>query len=282
MNKKTEIIRNELISLFWDYHNKGNAEAGLPHIKNIPLDHFAIIDLGYGASSKKELLAIFEHLGFKLKGLDYLPDKKNEFLWARSNDKSLPQAVLADFRIEEFSSKNKLILEKYARYQKPINQKDFSHYLASQNYRQISLFLFNLLNNRPWPIPTVHDYYSVLEENELAAWVLAFGRTINHFGMAVHLTQNIRSLEHLHSLLPPNLKLNTYGGTIKGGPQLGITQSSTLGPKIKLQLEDGFVPIRSSFIEFVWRYKKASSSDHNYYDGFIGANANQVIESLYQ
>jgi len=254
------------------------------------LDHFAIIDLGYGYSNRMQLIDIFSNLGFTLRNSDYLIDKKNDFAWmAESNcaefdcHDAMPQAVIADFRTDEFSQPARDIVQKYASYQKPFDIDKFNLLMSQGDADEVAQFIFEGLSTRAWPMPTAEEYSTVLKENELAAWVLLFGRKVNHFGISIHLSNKSSSLDNFNNQLPASIELNDCGGLIKGGESVGIAQSSTLGTQRSIKLQGGSIIARDSFMEFVWRYPNTHSPKlwKDYYTGFLSSNANKVVESLF-
>lgn len=283
------LVRQKLISLLWDEYI-----SSTPSFKNmqfshpIVLDHLAIIDLGYGNSTRMELVNIFSNLEFTLRGSDYLADKNNDFVWMAATDcdklscrEAPPQIVLADFRMDEFSSAARNIIQKYASYQEPFDSSRFAKLVTHGNIDATAQFLFEQLCTRPWPLPTLEEYNIILEENELTAWVLLFGRTVNHFGVSVPLSSASPNLAHFNA--QTSLELNEHGGTIKGGESVGIAQTSTMGEPCSVELIDGVVTTRGSFIELVQRYPITANPKlwNDYYTGFLAANADKVIESLY-
>lgn len=268
---------------------------------NIKLDHFAIIDLPGSCSGIPFLKQIFTLLGFVEAGSGYLPEKQNDFIWLREEqceDKIaqdvLPQIVIADFRLYELPLTVRNVIDKYVKYLNPLPLADMSHYIKTinngDNLAQQSLIttVLNQFNTQKWPIPTLKDYQTVKEANELMAWVLVFGRQPNHFGLSIHYLSQFNNLKQFNQCLKNELNtpFNTCGSEIKGNPQLGIEQSSTADHLISIKLEDGILEIPSPFVEFVWRFPKVNNQKpiywKDYYSDFYAPNANRVIESVFQ
>ena len=158
---------------------------------------------------------------------------------------------------------------------------------AAENSSAKSILL-NYFSGRDWPLPTVNEYYTVREFNELLAWVLVFGRRPNHFTLAIHLLDYFPTLNDFHDFIEQkaHIKLNNIGGKIKGGENAGIAQSSTVDRAQTIKLADGNIQIPTRFIEFVWRYPKKSTEQkpfywEDYFNGFLPQHADKVIESLY-
>lgn len=258
------------------------------NIHNIPLDHFALIDLPGPHSGRGKLIHIFSLLGYELRGEDYLPDKQNAFSWLAPRNvyscpakNALPQVVVADFRLDELPIEIRQIIEKYTQWV-PIRLTDLNTGNVTQNFNAILEFLAG----RDWPLPTRQDYFIVREFNELLAWVMIFGRKPNHFSLSIHLLDVFSDLLDFINFVNKHtpLVLNTTEGLIKGNIHMGIAQSATLGLSQTIQLADGPITIAGEFIEFVWRYPLIASPHKwsDYYTDFIAKQANNVIESLYQ
>jgi hypothetical protein len=264
-------------------------------------DHFAIIDLPSPYSGIPYLSQLFAALGYRVQGLDYLPAKQNDFLWLVETDamtqlatETLPQIVVADFRLSALPVAIKNIVEKYTA-QIPPSPLAIIQCLSGKAYlgdaaaaKQLLAILIKAFSQRPWSLPTLADFKTVHHFNELLAWVLLFGPVANHFTVAAHLLGSFDSMvsfiEFIQTTL--GLQLNAEGGLLKGNAALGIEQASTVGMPQQVQLADGYVSLPGPFIEFVWRYplsmQKKPSYWRDYYSGFVAQNANKVIESLYE
>lgn len=276
-------------------------------ITQLYLDHFAVIDLPGPQTGIKELQPLFSALGYTLKGQDYLADKQNDFAWLCEHDsesllalETLPQVVVADFRLDELPSEVKKIIEKYSRLAPPSPtpaiQQLIQNLDANKMQPLITLITQHFIG-RDWPLPTVNEFYSVQEFNELLAWVLVFGRRPNHFTLSVHLLDYFSDLHQFSQFVEEEVKLtlNRDGGAIKGGTHTGIAQGSTIGITENIRLADGSIQIPTGFVEFVWRYPRNDLNHleienhpqakpqlwNDYFTGFIAQHANHVIESLY-
>jgi len=303
--KKT---RQRLTQFFWQTYSHTNLASqkiatalqnrGNPHIV---WDHFAIIDLPSAYSGIPYLSQLFSALGYRVQGVDYLAEKQNDFLWMVEEDaitqlatEVLPQIVVADFRLQELPATVKTIIEKYTQQMSPLSLQKIQC-LSGKTYlgdteaaTQLLSLLIKYFSNRPWPLPTVADFNTVHQANELLAWVLLWGPIPNHFTISAHLLTGFDAmLSFMHFIeIELGLSLNTEGGVIKGNAALGIEQSSTLGMPMTVVLADGSVQIPGPFVEFIWRHpvdnNKVPVYWRDYYTGFIAQHANKVVESLYQ
>jgi hypothetical protein len=266
--------------------------------EKLAMDHFAIIDFTSKYSGIDYLKEIFKLIGYKERGAGYLPDKQNNFVWLSSPEfseklpkEALPQPIIADFSNDKFSKSTRKIIEKCSKH----NYKNFDLNLIkaamkeagegnqlAENY--VVDVLSGHLNSKFIEFPTLKEYEAVKEENQLMAWILLFGRRVNHFGVGV-CSRSHKSLKEFNSHVQNNYNtvMNKEGGLIKGGAKCGIEQSSTMGKVVEVKLEDGVVKTNDSFLEFVWRYPVKSSPKvmKDYYMDFIPVNADKVIESLF-
>jgi len=272
------------------------------NISDFILDHFAIIDLPSPHSGISTLRHIFSQLGYRERGSDYLADKQNDFLWMAEIDCEhqpattvLPQVVLADFRLDEMPATIRHIIYQYAKQTSKTAANDIlasikqvaegdEHALIPCTHKMVNYF-----SGRDWRLPTVNEFNTVREFNELLAWVLVFGRKPNHFTLSIHLLNPFSHLADFHDFIERDVKLtlNQEGGVIKGGEKSGMAQSSTKGMPERIQLADGEITIPTGFVEFVWRYAKDAANQHpvkwnEYFNDFIAKHADRVIESLYE
>lgn len=286
-------IKHKIIECLWD-----NYVPSIPYYKTVfsqkpTIDHLAIIDLPASEYTGISFMkAIFTRIGFKESGTGYLSDKQNDFIWVTDEKanlsqakNSLPQVVLADFRINLFSAKVQKILQKYINQAIPFNFDEFDKLLNINNETTAVKMLCDFLLHRSWGMPTVVEYNTVKEENQLLAWALLFGRKVNHFGVNIAFENKYSDLRDFNTYIKTlnYTELNSIEGEVKGGAHQGIAQSSTLGQAIIIDTADGKVETHNSFMEFVWRYPKTDNPIMwgDYFTGFVADNANKVIESLY-
>lgn len=297
-------LKQTIINHLWHNHAAASTQVQLIEaklaqlgIKHSPLDHFAVIDLPGPHSGIPVLRNLFESLGFIAQGTGYLPEKQNDFLWLADPDgaekpaaDALPQVVVADFRPHEMPIPIQQIIEKYATQASPLDLEKISRFAQHEETQlQAIAMISHYLNGRDWPLPTIAEFQTVQEFNELLAWVLVFGRRPNHFTFSVHLMNQFNNLEHFQDFIETEVKLalNTEGGKIKGDRSKGIAQGSTTGEVQTIKLADGEINIPGHFVEFVWRFPKNDAKHqpkawNDYFTGFIANHANHVIESLYE
>lgn len=296
-------VRQRLVQQLWTNYLHSTPQAAIiaaalqAHGGQPMLDHWAMIDLPSAHSGIGVLTQICGALGFMPQGHGYLPEKQNEFLWMAENDaidqsatQALPQAVIADFTLDTLPSTLRNIVHKYTCHIPQPPLRDLQRlsgqaYLGDENAADALLQqVLNYIYQRQWPLPSRAEVHAVQEANELLAWVLVFGHIPNHFALATHLLPHFNSFTDFIAFITQQLQLplNLNGGAIKGACNQGIEQGSTLGEMVTVALADGELPLRSCFVEFVWRHAKMDNPLlwKDFYTGFIAHNANQVIESL--
>ncbi len=296
-------IRQIIINHLWQtYLDKVLAAQQICALFNekLILDHFAIIDLPGPHSGIPLLKQIFTSIGFIEAGSGYLPDKQNDFIWLREENcenkiaqEVLPQIVIADFRLHELPQSVRNVIAKYIQPISPLPLLEIKELVAAVENGDISAqpilmnTILNQFNCQKWPMPTLRDYQTIKEANELMAWVLVFGRQPNHFGLLIHHLSQFNNLKAFDDYLKVklNMQFNSRENEIKGSPELGIEQSSTADHLIQVKLEDGVLEIPSPFVEFVWRFPKDAKNKafywKDYYTDFYAPNANRVIESIF-
>lgn len=270
-------------------------------INTIPLDHFAVIDLPGPNTGIPQLAQIFSAIGYIPQGRDYLPDKQNEFMWMTEIDSidsaakdALPQVVNADFWLDEMPLHIRRIIEKYSAQTKPSPVTDI-HKLIGKVYlgdKTAADHVINIIchyfNGREWPLPTLKEFLTVREFNELLAWVLVFGRQPNHFTFSAHLMPAFTDIHQFNHFIEEEagLTLNREHGVIQGNPAAGIEQCATSNKIQTVKLADGEINLPLGFIEYVWRHPRNNTGTKpilwsDYFTGFIAQQANKVVEALY-
>lgn len=131
-------------------------------------------------------------------------------------------------------------------------------------------------SGRTWPMD-YGTYERLLEESQYAAWLAAFGYLANHFTIAAHKLKSVGSLEELNDvLMEAGLPLNPTGGLIKGSPEAGLEQSSTMAAEVDVEFTDGVVKIPSCYYEFAFRHP---GPDGKLFEGFIADSATNLFTS---
>ena len=299
-------VRESVIQILWhgyyQYNISNKKIIDFLEKKHCPLllDHFAIIDLPSQSSGISVLNQIFSALHYLPQGWDYLPDKQNSFMWLapieaenQLAEKASPQIVLADFCLDAMEGYIVDILRAYICQIPPFPWKTF-HQLCGAVYHDdytASQALIKLITaycqQREWQLPILKDYQIIKNYNELLAWVLIYGKCINHFGLNIQLSGRFESLENFNDLIQQELNIqlnNKNGRLIQGQANKAIAQSATQGDNVSIKLKDGDITLASPFMEFIWRapLKINPVLWKDYFRSFIGVQADSVIESVYK
>lgn len=147
------------------------------------------------------------------------------------------------------------------------------------NHIHESISLSRLAHFRPWSPLEKKVIDEIWEHSEYAAWLLCHGIRVNHYTVNVNQLKSVNKLEELNHLLKEKgFQLNQAGGEIKGGSELGLAQSSTMAPNVKVTFADGQYEVPGCYVEFAERF----DLDGSLFRGFLGPSANKIFESTHR
>ena len=197
-------------------------------------------------ASKIGLEALGEHfvrLGYEYKNDYHFEQKK---LYAKhlehKTDASLPKVFISELLTEEFSPRVREIVKK-------VNDTVPETLVSRPEF---------LWSGRSWDV-SHETYQELLKESEYAAWMYVFGFRTNHFTVSFNDLKAFKDLPALNDFLKSKgFKLNASGGEVKGTPQEGLEQSSTLAGKVKVDFKEGSFEVPACYYEFARRYEDAS------------------------
>lgn len=184
----------------------------------------------------------------------------------------LPQVVIADFFLKELPFEIRKVVERLT-YTANNNIISLLQSLLEKAIKgdekaviQALHLLISYFTERDYPLSTLKEFNLVHEFNELLAWVLAFGRQVNHFALSLHLMERLQSFEDFNSFIEEesHINLNKADGTIKGSISEGIQQSATKGSLIRASLKDGVIDLRECFVDFVWGFPLSPIKNQKY------------------
>ncbi len=223
-------------------------------------DHVALRTYNLAPINLQALAAPLLEMGYRPSG-EYHFDVKR--LDARSYSKpGWPRVFISELRVQDM----------------PQNVQDTLNALVEQCPNR-ALTIEDLAAGRPWAPVSWETYQNLAQASQYAAWVAAFGLRANHFTVSVnHLkTFDTPVLANLNAWLQTQgFTLNTRGGAIKGDPQCGLEQSSTMADHIEVDFADGVHAIPSCYCEFALRHP---GPDGTPFDGFVTQSANRIFES---
>lgn len=208
--------------------------------------------------------------------------KRLDATWFAPPTPGLPRVFVSEIRVGDLNARARTIVDSYA---------DAAASEAARSYDARDADSIDaFLRRTPWPIPTYDAYRTLLDESEYAAWVLAFGYTLNHQTFSVHtLCNGFDRLEPLVALLARSGHLLAEsGGHIKTSPDGLLRQSSTRADDVAFRFACGRTErIAGSYVEFAERgilaaYRSLAPElvrDEHRRDGFERANADRIFES---
>jgi hypothetical protein len=128
-----------------------------------------------------------------------------------------------------------------------------------------------------WLPVSMAQYRELNDETEVGAWLATVGFRANHFTVDVKALATFRGLADLNTFLKAEgYPLNLSGGEIKGSPQQGLEQSSTLANRMMIKLADGEMALPTCYDEFALRHQ---SHDGILFEGFLTESADKIFES---
>lgn len=227
-------------------------------------DHVAFRTFGSSPLSLENLEPLIFSLGFKATGQYRFEQKKLHARSYQHTDPSVPKIFLSQLCVEELSDSSQQVLAKYT-----------DQILESKALDE-SVFW----SGRSWTMPSWHDYQTLLEESEYAAWLCTLGLRANHFTLSVNDLSPIPSLSDvLAEVKSMGFKINQSGGEIKGSPDILLEQGSTLASSQMFTFAGGeqhIIP--TCFYEFARRYPDQSGQ---VFQGFVEGNADKIFDATH-
>ena len=257
---------NAFLEKLWQYYSDGNSQAkkikSLIEMTEAQVfnDHIALRTFDDPRVNVDKFILIFKQFGYKVRGKYYFEDKKLNAVHMEHSSASYPRIFISELILDQFS------LELQKRVSEALNHLHHYKHLEPE-------FVFS---GRPWPVLSFEEYKAVREESEYAAWLMCFGFCVNHFTIAVHRTKKFASIEQVNDFLKSQgFQLNSSGGEVKGKPEQGLVQSSTLADKVSFSFSDCEEWIPYCYYEFAYRYE----IDGELFSGFIPESADKIFES---
>lgn len=224
-------------------------------------DHIALRTFGRDGLRIEDLAKFFLDQGYSYGGDYDFTAKKLKAKHLNAPDPSLPKVFISELILEQCSERLVDVVDAVL--------------------SQVNPDLFKkpefLWGGRPWN-PISFQVYDILrQESEYAAWMYVFGFRANHFTVNVNQLKHFKTLTALNEMLKESkVVLNTSGGEIKGGPEVMLSQSSTMADKVPVEFVEGTYHIPSCFYEFALRH---ATPDGSLYEGFVSDNADKIFES---
>ncbi len=245
-------------------------------------DHVAFRTFGLPRIGIDSLEKVFLAIGYTKQDYMYFEAKKLNAYWYRPPDLTLPKVFISELIVDKLSDDAQSLIRSYTDVltEDPAGAVDFTEVDQVLSY----------LHTYPWRQPSYADYQQLLAESEYAAWVLTYGNELNHFTISVNALETIPNLQALNDLLEAEgIPLNDSGGKIKGTPESGLMQSSTVANSADIAFSEGSHRIPYSYMEFAERFVEPQHADvplekrkpEHYFQGFIPKSADKIFESTY-
>lgn len=247
-------------------------------------DHIAFRTLGVPFLGIQSLEKIFLHYGYKKRDHYFFPEKKLDAYWYAPPNEMLPRIFISELRVADLSDAAREIIYKYTRG------------LVSDPVEDLNLddpfMVDQFLHSSLWGVPHYHEFLTLLQESEYAAWVIYNRYYLNHFTISVHnLGEGYNTIADFNWFLESNgFLLNDSGGKIKQSADSLLLQSSTVSKKVEAMFAGGDKhAIAGSYVEFAERrllpqfrnYPVQQIKREHRREGFEANNADKIFESTY-
>jgi len=225
------------------------------------VDHIALRTFAWQTIDLNCIGNILLPLGYHPKEEYHFPEKGLRAMHYDAGD-DLPLIFVSELNLKHLSHPNQEII---------IN--------ALNHESEEPLSLSRLAHHRPWKALDKVSIEKVWTESEYAGWLLCHGIRVNHFTVEVHSLTHFANLNALdQTLKKAGFMFNESGGEIKGSPELGLEQSSTMAPFVSVRLTDGLFEFPGCYVEFAKRYEL----NHKLFRGFLRDSASKIFESTHR
>lgn len=258
-------LKGLLDRLWLDYVERTPQAAGIHALlegrgEKVVNDHIALRTFDDPKVGIDALAQAFTRFAYAEAGSYEFPAKRLRARHYEHADAGMPRVFISELKTAEFSPRLQQVVSDLVR-RVPEAAVANPGFVAS---------------GRPWNV--THAVFEELgKESEYAAWMSAHGFRANHFTVAVHALTTFHDLAELNDFLKKNgFTLNTSGGEIKGTPEIGLEQSSTLASEIEVEFVDGTFVVPGCYYEFAMRHR---GPDGKHFSGFVAQSADKIFES---
>lgn len=243
-------VARQLLENLWDRYVKD-----VPHARTFlslcptPFanDHVAFRSLRRDGSGVAAFRRVFERLGWREGGSYTFPDAHLEAIHLSHPD-GLPRVFLSELVPEALSPAAQAILARLPADPPPP---------LSEDPAELAAWF------APPAPPAEADLLALEAESQYGAWLLAFGRKVNHFTAAVPDVEVWQA-----RLADAGVPMK---GAIEGAPGSDLRQTATRAGSLTIALAGGGVR--------TWPYAYLEIAErHRGFDGFLGAQARQLFD----
>ena len=214
-------------------------------------DHVAFRSLRRPGSGIALFAPLFERLGFRRAGAYDFPDAKLSAIHL-SHPRGLPRVFISELRQEELTARAREILARLP--------PDVPPPKASASVDELAGWFA-----APGIAPPEDELLELERETQYGAWLLLFGREVNHFAASVGDVEAWAS--RLHKAGVP------MKGEIEGEPGAGLRQTATRAALRTVRVQGGQGGARE------WPYAYLELAErHGGFDGFVTNQARQLFE----
>jgi Domain of unknown function (DUF1338) len=214
-------------------------------------DHVAFRSLRRPGSGIALFAPLFERLGFRRAGAYDFPDAKLSAIHL-SHPRGLPRVFISELRQEELTQRAREILSRLP--------PDVPPPPASASVDELAAWFA-----APAIAPPEDELLELERETQYGAWLLLFGREVNHFTASVGDVEAWAS--RLHEAGVP------MKGEIEGEPGAGLRQTATRAALRTVRVQGGQGGARE------WPYAYLELAErHGGFEGFVTNQARQLFE----
>ena len=257
-----------LFNKLWQNYSEQNPSANkiFELFKNegeiIVNDHIAFRTINDNRLNIEVLAKVFETVGYKAKDEYYFENKNLRAVhYENDNINNAPKIFISE-----------LILEKCSKHLQTTIKNAIETTPDNELEGEELLFKGNL-----WGNPSFKIYEDLRNESEYAAWLYVYGFRTNHFTVSINSLKKYNTIEKVNNFLKNNgFILNSFGGEIKGTPEMLLQQSSIMADIISVEFTEGKFEIPACYYEFALRFKDKNGI---LYSGFHAQSADKIFES---
>ncbi|GAC1339331.1 MAG: DUF1338 domain-containing protein [Myxococcales bacterium] len=214
-------------------------------------DHVAFRSLRRPGSGIALFAPLFERLGFRRAGSYDFPETRLSAIHL-SHPNGLPRVFLSELRQEELSPRARAILARLPPDVPPPPESASAEELAAWFAA-------------PALAPLEPELLELERESQYGAWLLLFGREVNHFTASVDDVEGWA--KRLHQAGVP------MKGEIEGAPGAGLRQTATRAALRTVRVQGGQGGARE------WPYAYLELAErHGGFDGFVASQARHLFE----
>ena len=254
------LLQNILAQYYKDTPHAVQITQGLQAEKEVIfLDHISFRTLNLNPIRLEKIADFFKDYGFVEKGVYHFPSKHLHAKHYEHPDTRLPKIFISELITEQCQ---------------PFLKKIFSQCIEDK-ITTIAPDIF--MSQVPWAPLSFNTYQLLRTTSEYAAWFYIYGFRMNHITINVHSLKQYNSIAAINTFLKNyGIRMNSFGGLIKGTSKEHLVQSGTLAEALPISFIEGEYPIPAFYYGFSERHPL---SNGKIYTGFVATSADRMFES---